>query len=82
MATTVTPDQVEKVVSDALPQFGVDESQITRDATFEELDVDSLDLAELSQIIEDEFGVQLKGEDVAQIKTVGDAVDLVVSRAA
>jgi acyl carrier protein len=82
MATTATPDQVEKVVHDALPQFGVDESQITREATFEELDVDSLDLAELSQIIEDEFGVQLKGEDVAQIKTVGDAVDLVVSRAA
>jgi acyl carrier protein len=81
MATTVTPEQVEKVVHDSLPQFGVDESQITRDATFEALDVDSLDLAELSQIIEDEFGVQLKGEDMGKIKTVGDAVDLVVSRA-
>ena len=42
---------------------------------------DSLDLAELSQIIEDEFGVQLKGDDVGKIKTVGDAIDLVVSRA-
>ena len=74
--------QFSMVASDeALPQFGVEESEITRDATFEELDVDSLDLAELSQIIEDEFGVQLKGEDVAKIKTVGDAVDLVVSRA-
>ena len=81
MATTVTPDAVEKTVYGALPQFGVDESQITRDATFEELDVDSLDLAELSQIIEDEYGVKLKGEDVGKIKTVGDAVDLVVSRA-
>ncbi len=82
MATTITPDAVEKTVFEALPQFGVDESQITREATFEELDVDSLDLAELSQIIEDEYGVQLKGEDVAKIKTVGDAVDLVVSRSA
>ena len=52
-----------------------------REATFEDLDVDSLDLAELSQIIEDEFGVQLKGDDVGKIKTVGDAIDLVVSRA-
>ena len=51
------------------------------EATFEDLDVDSLDLAELSQIIEDEFGVQLKGDDVGKIKTVGDAIDLVVSRA-
>ncbi len=81
MAATVTPESVEKTVTEALPQFGVDESQITRDATFEELDVDSLDLAELSQIIEDEYGVKLKGEDVGKIKTVGDAVDLVVERA-
>ncbi|MEA2310615.1 MAG: acyl carrier protein [Solirubrobacteraceae bacterium] len=81
MATTITPDAVEKTVFEALPQFGVDEDAIARDATFEELDVDSLDLAELSQIIEDEYGVQLKGDDVAKIKTVGDAVDLVVNRA-
>ncbi len=82
MATTISPEQVESTVREALPQFGVDESQISREATFEELDVDSLDLAELSQIIEEEFGVALKGEDVAKIKTVGDAVDLVVSRSA
>jgi acyl carrier protein len=75
-------DSVEKVVREALPQFGVEPDDITRDATFEDLDVDSLDLAELSQIIEEEFGVALKGEDVAKIKTVGDAVDLVVSRSA
>ena len=81
MATTISPEAVEKTVYDALPQFGVEESDITRDATFEQLDVDSLDLAELSQIIEDEFGVQLKGDDVGRIKTVGDAVDLVVTRA-
>ena len=80
MATTVTPEQVEKVVTDALPQFGVDESQITRDATFEELDVDSLDLAELSQIVEDEFGVGLKSSDAEKITTVGDAVDVIASR--
>jgi acyl carrier protein len=78
--TPATPDNVEKTVYEALPQFGVDESQITREATFEDLDVDSLDLAELSQIIEDEHGVQLKGDDVGRIKTVGDAIDLVVSR--
>ena len=80
MPTPATPENVEKTVYEALPQFGVDETQITREATFEDLDVDSLDLAELSQIIEDEHGVQLKGDDVGRIKTVGDAIDLVVSR--
>ena len=77
---SASPDTVEKVVREALPQFGVEPDDITREATFEDLDVDSLDLAELSQIIEEEFGVALKGDDVAKIKTVGDAVDLVVSR--
>jgi len=81
MAAAVTEENVEKTVLDALPQFvDVDPSEITRDSKFEDLDVDSLDLAELSQIIEDEFGVQLKGDDVGKIKTVGDAIDLVVAK--
>jgi acyl carrier protein len=80
MAAAITEENVQKTVFEALPQFGVDESAISRDATFEDLDVDSLDLAELSQIIEDEHGVALKGDDVGKIKTVGDAIDLVVSR--
>lgn len=79
--TSVTPEAVEKTIADALPQFGVDPSEISREATFEELEVDSLDLAEISQIIEEEYGVQLKGDDMKRIETVGDAIDLVVSRA-
>ncbi len=81
MPETVTPEAVETTVRDALVQFGPEADDIKLESTFEELDVDSLDLAELSQIIEDEFGVQLKGDDVGKIKTVGDAIDLVVSRA-
>jgi acyl carrier protein len=81
MPSTITPDAVETTVKDALVQFGPEPDQIKREATFEELDVDSLDLAELSQIIEDEYGVKLKGDDVGKIKTVGDAIDLVVNRA-
>ncbi len=78
---TVTREAALKVITDALVDVGAERDAITAEATFEELDVDSLDLAELSQIIEDEYGVQLKGDDVGKIKTVGDAIDLVVSRA-
>ena len=78
---TITPEAVETTVREALVQFGPEPDEIKLESTFEELDVDSLDLAELSQIIEDEYGVKLKGEDVGKIKTVGDAVDLVVNRA-
>ena len=79
--STVTSEKVEEVVFNALESFGADPSQFSRDVTFEELDVDSLDLAELSQIAEEEFGVPLKGDDVKNIKTVGQAVDLIVARA-
>ena len=81
MSTTTDVNQVEATVYKSLETFGAEPSAIKREASFEELDVDSLDLAELSQIIEDEFGVQLKGDDVGKIKTVGDAIDMVVSRA-
>jgi acyl carrier protein len=82
MSTTdITAEQVQTVVYDALVTLGPAREDLTREATFEALDVDSLDLAELSQIVEEEFGVQLKGNDVANIKTVGEAIDLIFSRA-
>ncbi len=80
-STTVTPEQVEATVCDALATLGPDRDEITRDATFEQLDIDSLDLAELSQIVDEEFGVVLKGSDMKNVKTVGDALDLIVARA-
>jgi len=78
---TVTTEQVQARVVETLASFGPDESQITPSATFEELDIDSLDLVELAQIVEDEYGVVLKGEDMKELKTVGDAIDLIVARA-
>jgi acyl carrier protein len=79
--SALSSEQVEARVIEALASFGPDADQIQRDSTFEELDIDSLDLVELAQIVEDEYGVVLKGEDMKDLKTVGDAVDLIVSRA-
>jgi acyl carrier protein len=81
MPVAVTPETVEEKVCETLASFGPDPADINRTATFEALDIDSLDLVELSQVIEEEFGVALKGDDVKDIKTVGEAIDLVVSRA-
>jgi acyl carrier protein len=81
MADAPSSEQVEKVITEALVTFGADPDAISLDAALEALDVDSLDLAELSQIIEEQFGVELTAADVAEIKTVGDAVDMVTERA-
>jgi acyl carrier protein len=79
MPTTEAP-QVEKVVYDALESFGAEPAELAPDATFEQLDVDSLDLAELAQIAEDKFGVKIDSGDAEQLKTVGDVVELIVAR--
>ena len=80
MATATDVTQVQATVYKSLETFGAEPSAITRDASFEELDVDSLDLAELSQIVEDEYGVKFNSSDVEQLKTVGDAIDIIVAR--
>ena len=49
------------------------------DTTWEELDVDSLDLVELVQSLEDEYGIRIDDEQLKPVKTVGDAVRLVIS---
>jgi acyl carrier protein len=81
MATQVTTDNVEKVIFDGMVELGTERDQLSREATLEDLDVDSLDLVELAQIVEDEFGVELRGDDVKDVKTVGEVIDLVVAKA-
>ena len=80
MSTTTDTPKIEKTVYEALETFGADPTAIKREATFAELDVDSLDLAELSQIVEDEYGVTFKSSDVEQLQTVGDAIDFIAAR--
>ena len=81
MAATATREEIESRVFAALEEFGAEPDQINPDATFESLDIDSLDLVELAQIVEDEYGVELKGDDVKDVKTVGEVIDLVVAKA-
>ena len=81
MATKeVSETAVEKVIFDGLTEIGA-EGDVTREATFEDLDLDSLDLVELAQIVEDEFGVELDGDAVKDVNTVGDVIEIVVARA-
>jgi acyl carrier protein len=81
MPTQVSAENVEKTIYDGLVELGTERDQLSREADLESLDVDSLDLVELAQIVEDEFGVELRGEDVKDVKTVGEVIDLVVAKA-
>lgn len=82
MSTTTTPSAIESTVIESLKTFGAKEEDVTRDATWESIDVDSLDLTELAQVVEDEHGVKMEGEDMKNIKTVGEAIDFITEKKA
>ena len=70
MAATATREEIEGRVFEALQEFGAEPDAINPYSTFESMDIDSLDLVELAQIVEDEYAVQLKGEDMEGVATV------------
>jgi acyl carrier protein len=77
--SNVTVD-IEELVIETLKELAGEPDAVTRDATLEQIDVDSLDLAELSQVVEEKLGVTLKGSDVAEVTTVADAIELIQGR--
>ena len=58
-------DEVFERVKEMLAeQLGVDENEITEEASFQEdLDADSLDLVELIMELEDQFGIKISYDD-------------------
>jgi len=74
--------QVLELVRGKLDEIKVENAaSATMDTTWEELDVDSHDLVELVQSLEDEYGVRIEDEKLKEVKTVGDAVRLVIAEA-
>ena len=51
-----TPQTVEEKLFDAIAEIGPDRSEITREATLEDLDIDSLDLVEIAQLVQEDVG--------------------------
>jgi acyl carrier protein len=76
-------DEVMELVRKHLAtELEVDPAKIAEGTRFrEDLDADSLDLYELVMELEDHYGIRVSEEEAAEIATVGDAVEFVVSHA-
>jgi acyl carrier protein len=70
---TPTADLVGKRIYDSLVEFGAEPERLQPDASLEELDIDSLDLFELGQILHQEFGLEVDPSDFENVVTLGDA---------
>lgn len=74
----LTSDQVLDKVKETVPKFGVDADEVTLESTLEDLEMDSLDVVEIMQAIEDDLGVAVPDEDLEGMTTIGDAIAAVV----
>lgn len=62
-------------------EFEIEESLMTDDATLgDALGIDSLDMVDLTVVIEGEFGVKLSREELVKARTFGDLKNLIVNR--
>ena len=65
----------DKVKSIIVEQLGVDEEEVTPDASFvDDLGADSLDTVELVMAFEKEFDIDIPDEEAEKLRTVGDAL--------
>lgn len=65
-------DKIKEIIAE---KIDIDPATITEESSFEDMEVDSLDMVEIVMDIEEEFDISIDVED--DIKTVGDLVALI-----
>jgi acyl carrier protein len=80
---SLTREQVlDRIRAHLSEELGIDASTIEERSRFkEDLEADSLDLVELVMELEDGYGIRIAEDQAERIKTVGQAVDFVVTQA-
>ncbi|HKL30997.1 MAG TPA: acyl carrier protein [Tangfeifania sp.] len=69
-------DVAAKVKAIIVDKLGVDESEVTNDASFtNDLGADSLDTVELIMEFEKEFDLAIPDDQAEKISTVGEAIE-------
>ena len=71
----------EKVKNLFVEELGIDAEKVTMEAKLEEdLEIDSLGIVEVVMAFEDEFGIEIDDEELTDVKTVSQAVNLLHSK--
>ena len=71
---------LERIRAHLSEELGIDAPIIEEESRFkEDLEADSLDLVELVMELEDGYGIRIAEDEAERIKTVGQAVDFVLS---
>lgn len=73
---------IDQVTTLLTASFGVSATEIGPDATFADLDVDSLALVEFAMVVEKEFGVRIGEDELTGEHSVRDVVALIEGKRA
>ncbi|CAL9596293.1 acyl carrier protein [Actinosynnema sp. NPDC091369] len=76
-------EDIQKGLAEIVEEVaGVEAADVTADKSFvDDLDIDSLSMVEIAVQAEDKFGVKIPDDELANLKTVGDAVNYIASNA-
>jgi acyl carrier protein len=79
---TVSLEEVKALITQLLVEdLDIEPELVTDSATLEELDLDSLDLVEIGQVVEQKFGVRIRGSDAEGVTNIGDVVRMIHDKA-
>jgi acyl carrier protein len=83
-------EQVEAKIMETIKEFVEDPDAVSLDARLEDLDLGSLDFVEIAQVLEDEFDIEILGQDpdqdpaepapAAEMVTVNDSIKALIER--
>ena len=73
--------EIEELVRTLLiEELDVDPDAISAEATMDSLDIDSLDLVELGQLVERRYGVRIRASDAQGVEDLGGVIDMIHER--
>ena len=77
------PEVLDILREAAVEVLGVEPDAVVEEASFkDDLDADSLDLVELVMALEERLDIAIPEEELGEIRTVGQALDVVVGKLA
>jgi acyl carrier protein len=78
----VANEEIEKELAAIVEEIaGVAAADVTPEKSFvDDLDIDSLSMVEIAVQAEDKFGVKIPDDELANLKTVGDAVNFIANK--
>ncbi|AJE87374.1 hypothetical protein SLNWT_6998 [Streptomyces albus] len=80
-STTTSTQTIEAEIRSCLTErFGVDSSSLESGVTFEGLELDSLALVELSDVLQESIGVTIADDDLNAEQTIGEAAALLLAK--